>query len=101
MRSSTICNGTGNAPARSSADSELVSAAVKLPEICPEPPTIGSWMTGALITLPSSTMANCRPTLSMVIFANCLAPASSKRNDTTGRPVVLSSPLFAWTSRSP
>ena len=44
---------------------QVVGAArtVKRPEICPEPPRIGSRITGAEITLLSSTMANGRPTL--------------------------------------
>ena len=43
--------------------------AVKLPEIWPEPPVIGSRMTGALSTLPSSTMAKGLPTLCAGDFA--------------------------------
>ena len=50
----------------------------------PLPPGIGSRITGALITLLSSTMANGLPTLSRVASPNRLAPAASKRKLTTG-----------------
>ena len=57
-RSSTTVSGAGKAPARNSTARSLASWTEKLPLICPWPPMIGSRMTGALITLPSSTMAN-------------------------------------------
>jgi hypothetical protein len=52
------------------------SCTVKLPEIWPEPPVIGSRITGALSTLPSSTMAKGRPTLASVMAANSRAPGA-------------------------
>ncbi len=45
---------------------------------------IGSRITGALNTLPSSTMANGLPTLARVMSPNCRAPRLSKRNVITG-----------------
>ena len=47
----------------------LAVSTVKLPLIWPEPPRIGSRITGAEITLSSSTMANGRPTWSLVKLA--------------------------------
>ena len=41
-------------------------------------------MTGALITLLSSTIANGLPTFARVASANRLAPSASKRKLTTG-----------------
>ncbi len=58
LRSSTTVSGAGSAPARSSTARSVAEAAVKLPLIWPRPPVIGSRITGALITLSSSTMAN-------------------------------------------
>ena len=54
-------NGAGNAPARSRMERSFADSTVKLPEIWPEPPMIGSRITGAEITLLSSTMANGPP----------------------------------------
>jgi len=54
---SMIVSGAGRAPARSRIDRSLAACTVKLPEICPEPPVIGSRITGAEITSLSSTMA--------------------------------------------
>ncbi len=59
-------SGAGSAPARSSIARSLAPCTVKLPEIWPEPPVIGSRMTGAEITSLSSTMANGSPTFSDV-----------------------------------
>ena len=50
----------------------------------PEPPRIGSLITGALITLLSSTMANGLPTFSRVASAKRRAPAESNLKLTTG-----------------
>ncbi len=101
VRSSITLSGTGSAPARSSAASEAASATVKLPLICPVPPVIGSWMTGALSTLRSSTMANGSPTCARVSSAKRLAPTLSKRNVTIGWPVCWSKPAVASARRSP
>ena len=51
-----------------------------------EPPRIGSRMTGALITLSSSTMANGLPTFSRVTSPKRRAPTESNRKLTTGSP---------------
>ena len=69
----------GSAPERSSTARSLARCTVKLPLICPVPPRIGSRMTGAEITLSSSTMAKGRPTFSWVTLPKRLAPAASKR----------------------
>ena len=90
----------GSAPARSRIARLFAVSTVKLPEIWPEPPRIGSRMTGADITLLSSTIANGRPTFSWVAWANLRAPLVLKRNDTIGSLVRWSKP--AWASvRSP
>src|SRR5918994_10517 len=52
VRSSMTVSGAGSAPARSSADSTTVSSTLKLPLIWPEPPVIGSRMTGAGVGQP-------------------------------------------------
>ncbi len=52
----------------------MAACTVKLPEICPWPPVIGSRITGAEITLPSSTMAKGCPTFSVVASANLREP---------------------------
>ena len=98
--SSRILSGAGSAPARSTTARSLASATEKRPVIWPEPPRIGSRMTGALTTLPSSTIANGRLTLAWVVSPNRLAPAESKRNVTDGRPVS-SNDGCASTKRSP
>ena len=84
VRSSRIVIGAGSAPARSSSARSLADCTVKLPEMMPLPPRIGSRITGALITLLSSTIAKGLPTLSRVASPNRLAPAASKRKLTTG-----------------
>ena len=66
VRSSMMVSGAGSAPARSRMARSLALCTVKLPEICPEPPRIGSRITGAEITSLSSTMANGLPTFSCV-----------------------------------
>ena len=54
---------------------------VKLPLMIPDPPRIGSRMTGALITLLSSTITNRRPTFSRVASPKRRAPTESKVAD--------------------
>ena len=54
----------------------------------PEPPRIGSLITGALITLLSSTMAKGLPTFSRVASAKRRAPIESNLKLTTGCVVV-------------
>ena len=61
-----MVSGAGSAPARSRMARSLALCTVKLPEICPEPPRIGSRITGAEITSLSSTMAKGLPTFSCV-----------------------------------
>ena len=60
---------------------------VKLPEIWPVPPRMGSRITGAESTSLSSTMAKGRPTFSWVARPNLLAPAPVNLKLTTGSPV--------------
>ena len=50
VRSSMMVNGAGSAPARSRIARSLAACTLKLPEIWPEPPRIGSRITGAEIT---------------------------------------------------
>ena len=87
MRSSSIFMGAGSAPARSSSERSFASSTVKLPVICPLPPTMGSRITGALMTRPSSTMAKGLPTFSVVTSPNLRAPVESKRKLTAHCPV--------------
>ena len=61
--------------------------AVKLPLIWPRPPVIGSRITGAVITLSSSTMAKGWPTLARLMSAKRRAPTLSKVKFTTHSPV--------------
>src|SRR5437660_1218846 len=81
VRSSRIVIGAGRAPARSSSARSLADCTVKLPEMMPLPPVIGSRITGALITLLSSTMANGLPTFWVVASANRRAPAPANDLD--------------------
>ena len=74
---------------------------VKLPEICPEPPRIGSRITGAEITSLSSTIANGRPTFSCVTCAKRRAPLVLKRKVTIGSLVRWSKPGCASVRSSP
>jgi hypothetical protein len=60
---------------------------VKLPEIWPDPPRIGSRITGADITSLSSTMAKGRPTFSCVARPNLRAPVLLNLKLTIGSPV--------------
>ena len=79
----------------------MASCGENRPLIWPEPPRIGSRITGALMTFPSSTMAKGRPTLLRVTSPKRLAPTESKRKETTGCPVRESKVGWASTSRSP
>lgn len=56
------------------AASLVASTSEKSPEILPVPPDISLRIMGALISFPSRTMANCRPTFVRVISANCFLP---------------------------
>ncbi|GAA0002854.1 hypothetical protein BRDID11002_28550 [Bradyrhizobium diazoefficiens] len=62
----------------------LASSRVKLPEIWPEPPVMGSRITGAEITLSSSTIAKGLPTFSEVMWAKRRVPRPLKRNEAIG-----------------
>ena len=84
MRSSTTVSLAGSAPARSRIARLLASSTVKLPVIWPVPPVIGERMTGAEITLPSSTMANGRPTFSDVTWPNFCAAAQIEAESDVG-----------------
>ena len=81
-----MVSGAGSAPARSRIARSLACCTVKLPEICPCPPVIGSWMTGAEITLLSSTIAKGCLTCSVVAWANLREPDVLNLNDTIGSP---------------
>ena len=83
VRSSITVSGAGSAPARSSSARSRASATVKVPEMIPEPPMIGSRIRGALMIWLSSTMASSRPTFWVVASPNRRAPTESKRKETT------------------
>ena len=74
---------------------------MKLPVIWPVPPVIGERMTGAEMTLPSSTMAKGRPTFSVVTCPNFWPPRRLKRKVTSGSPVCWSKLCCASTRSSP
>jgi hypothetical protein len=59
----------------------------KLPVICPEPPVMACWMTGAVITWLSSTMAKRLPTFLEVMSPKVMAPRVSNLKVTTEREV--------------
>ena len=101
VRSSMMVSGAGSAPARSRMERSLALSTVKLPEICPEPPRIGSRMTGAEITSLSRMIANGLPTLSCVTCANFRAPLVLKRNETIGSLVRWSKPGCASVRSAP
>ncbi len=101
MRSSTIVSLAGSAPDLSWMASCVAVSTVKLPLIWPDPPRIGSRITGAEITLSSSTMANGRLTWSLVKLPNLRAPALLKRKVMMGSLVRWSKPGWASTSSSP
>jgi len=84
VRSSTILRSAGSAPARSSTARSLADWTVKLPEIWPVPPRIGSRICGAEITWLSRMMAKSRPTFCCVAWPKREAPLLSKRKETTG-----------------
>ena len=86
VRSSMTFSSTGSLPDRSRIASWLALSVVKLPEMMPDPPRIGSLMRGAEITCPSRMMAKGLPTFSCVALAKRLPPTPSKRNETTGMP---------------
>ena len=96
-----MVSGAGKAPARSRIDRSLALCTVKLPEICPDPPRIGSRITGAEITSLSSTIAKGLPTFSCVTCANLRAPLVLKRNETIGSLVRWSKPGCASVNSPP
>ena len=100
VRSSTIVSLAGSAPARSRTARSLAPWTVKLPEIWPEPPRIGSRICGAEITLLSSTMAKSLPTLCCVAGRSAARPWS-KRKVTIGSLVRWSNAACASTRSSP
>ena len=100
-RSSRMTSGAGRAPARSSSARSCASCTENLPLIWPLPPTMGSRMSGALMTLPSRTMANRRFTFCVVASAKRLPPAASKRKLTIGSLVRVSKDGWASTRVSP
>jgi len=62
----------------------MADSTVKLPDICPEPPMIGSRMTGAVITSSSSLIATGGPTPSVVAVRICVSPEVLNLKLTTG-----------------
>ncbi len=101
VRSSRIFKGAGSAPARSKIAKSFAVSTEKLPVMRPDPPKIGERITGADITLSSSTIANGLPTLALVTSPNFLPPAESNLKSTSGSPVCGSKPTLASTRRSP
>lgn len=101
MRSSITVSFAGRAPARSKAARSFALSTEKLPEIWPDPPVMGSRITGADSTLSSSTMAKGLPTLARVISAKRAAPTVSNRKLTSGSLVLGSKPTRASVRRSP
>ena len=101
LRSSTTVSGAGSAPARSSTARSVALAAVKLPLIWPRPPVIASRITGALITLSSSTMAKRLPTLRLLTSAKRRVPTESKVKFTTHSPVCGFWPALASVRLAP
>ena len=99
VRSSRMMSGAGKAPARSNSARSVADCTVKLPEMTPLPPRIGSRMTGAVITLPSRTMANGLPTFSFVASPKRRPPAESNLKLTTAS--LFLKVGWASTSRSP
>ena len=101
VRSSTIVSLVGSAPERSWTARLFAVSTEKLPEIWPEPPRMGSRMTGAERTLLSRTMAKGAPTLSFVNRPNLRAPDWLKRKEMMGSFVRESKPGCASTRSSP
>jgi len=66
VRSSRNSRPAGSAPARSSTASCVLSSTVKLPVMMPEPPGMWLWITGALMTSLSRTIAKGLPMFSAV-----------------------------------
>ena len=96
VRSSRMVSGAGSAPARSSKARSCTSCTLKRPEMMPLPPKIAERITGALITWPSSTMANGLPMLFFVTSPKRLPPTESNLKKTTGR----ASSKVGWASTS-
>ena len=82
-------------------DRSVADWKVKFPEICPDPPIIGSLTDGALIIFPSRTIASLFPTPVLVALPNFLAPTLSKENETTVSFVCEFIVGFASTKLSP
>ena len=82
-RSSKIIIGTGNAPDLKTNAKSLVSWREKLPVICPLE-KIWDWITGALTTLPSKTMAKALPIFFPVTLPNFFPPIAESWKDTEG-----------------
>jgi hypothetical protein len=95
VRSSITLSATGSLPERSAIASWLALSTVKLPEICADPPRIGSLMRGAERTLPSRMIAKGLPTFSWVVRAKRRPPWLSNLMLTTGRPPCWSKPWVA------
>ena len=81
--SSIMFNGAGNAPDLNNKAKSVADWNVNPPLIWPFPLAIVSLITGALIILPSKTIANCLPILDEVALPNLLAPTLSNVKETT------------------
>ena len=93
--SSIIFNGAGNAPDLNNKAKSVADWNVKPPLIWPDPLAIVSLITGALIILPSKTIANLFPTLSVVALPNFCAPSLSNVKETVGSLFWF---LYTWLS---
>src|SRR3546814_5921605 len=84
VRSSTTVNATGSLPERSAMESSLALATVKLPEICAEPPRIGSLMLGAERTTRSEEHTSELQSLMRISYAVfCLKNKQENISNTT------------------
>ena len=84
VSSCTMVVGAGILPLFSTFERSLVSSGVNWPEICEMPLGISLWMTGALYTRPSSTMATGRFRLLRVMRAHSRAPSEFIVMETIG-----------------
>ena len=99
--SSIIAIGAGRAPDLKTIARLLASSTLKPPDIWPLPVVIASLITGALTTLLSIIIANLRPILFFVAYANFLEPKLSNLKLTTELLFRLSNPGCASVKCSP
>ena len=98
-RSSKIIIGAGKAPDLRTRAKSFVSCVEKLPVICPLE-KICDWITGALTTLPSRTIAKALPICLPVTLPNFLPPRADNWKETDGL-LFLSNVGFASFNISP